>query len=91
MPEWTFLTNHAHVLLCLAANADLRVRDLATQVGITERGVQRILSELELDGYIERQREGRRTHYRLQGALHLRHPLEAHKQVADLLKLGRRA
>lgn len=91
MPEWTFLTNHAHVLLSLASNADLRVRDMASQVGITERAVHRILSELEREGYIDRQREGRRTHYHLNRALRMRHPMEAHKRVADLIKLVRHA
>ena len=87
---WTFLTNHAHVLICVAQDPDARVRDVAQQVGITERAVQRILGELEADGYLERGREGRRNRYLVQQRLPLRHDLEAHRTAADLLKLGTR-
>ena len=59
--EWTFLTNYAHVLLCLAGDPARRMRDIAADVGITERGVQRIIAELEAAGYIERVRKGRRN------------------------------
>lgn len=86
---WTFLTNHAHVLICVAKDPEARVRDVADQVGITERAVQRILGELEADGYLEREREGRRNRYVVQRRLPLRHDLEAHRTVADLLQLGR--
>jgi DNA-binding IclR family transcriptional regulator len=86
-PAWTFLTNHAHVLICLAGDPEARVRDMALQVGITERAVQRIISDLEHDGYVERTREGRRNHYRVDGRLPLRHPLEAHRSVGNLLDL----
>ena len=64
--SWTFLTNHAHVLLCLAKSNSLRIRDLAVEVGITERAVQRIIAELIDEGYVERIKEGRRNIYKLQ-------------------------
>lgn len=85
--SWTFLTNHAHVLICLAADPEARLREIADVVGITERAVQRILAELEEAGYIEREREGRRNHYRLDRKLPLRHPLEAHRTIGALLDL----
>jgi hypothetical protein len=85
---WTFLTNHAHVLFCLAERPDdVRVRDVAVRVGITERAVQRILGELEAAGYLERSRVGRRSVYVLHDRLPLRHPIESHRRVADLLAL----
>ena len=84
---WTFLTNHGHVLLCIARDPESRIRDIAAQVGVTERAVQRIVSELESDGYIERTREGRRNRYRLHSEVPLRHPLERHQQVGRLIEL----
>ncbi len=84
-PSWTFLTNHSHVLLCLAADDALRVRDLALKVGITERAVLKILAELEAGGVIEREREGRRNRYRVLHRTRLRHELEAHRTVGDLI------
>ncbi|GIX46018.1 MAG: ArsR family transcriptional regulator [Candidatus Tectimicrobiota bacterium] len=86
-PEWTFLTNHAHVLLCLARDPTMRVRDIAAAVGITERAVQRIIAALEAAGYVERVRTGRRNAYRIHGALSLRHPLEQHRRIEDLIRL----
>ena len=85
--RWTFLSNHAHVLVCLAQNPSARVRDLAEAIGITERGVQRILGELEQEGLLTRQRSGRRNVYRLTLDHPLRHPLEAHRTVAELVQL----
>jgi DNA-binding transcriptional ArsR family regulator len=85
--RWTFLSNHAHVLVCLALNPSARVRDLAEAIGITERGVQRILSELEQEGLLTRQRSGRRNVYRLTLDHPLRHPLESHRTVAELVQL----
>lgn len=85
---WTFLTNHAHVLLCIARDNDIRLRDVATQVGITERAVQRIVSDLADGGYLSVRREGRRNHYTLRTDLPMRHPIEAHRSVADLMVLG---
>lgn len=86
-PEWTFLTNHAHVLLCIAREPDLRMRDVAELVGITERAVQRIVTELEQAGYVERLRNGRRNRYEVRGNLPLRHPIERHERVSSLLAL----
>lgn len=84
---WTFLTNHAHVLLCLAADPEARLRDVADQVGITERAVQHILSDLAEAGVVERTREGRRNRYTFHPESPLRHPVEAHRQVGDLMSL----
>lgn len=87
IPAWTFLTNHAHVLLCLARDPTARVRDIASSVGITERAVQRILSELEEGGYLTRQRDGRRNRYDVNGTQSLRHPIEMHNRVEALFGL----
>lgn len=84
---WTFLSNHTHVLVCLAANPDQTLRDVATQVGITERAVQRIVSDLEGAGALQRERDGRRNRYRLDASLPLRHPLEQHCRIGDVLDL----
>lgn len=83
--SWHFLTNHSHVLLALHRDPDLRQRDIAMMVGITEGAVQRILHDLEEGGYITRSKVGRRNHYEINPDRPLRHPLEAHHQVADLL------
>ncbi|MCM8533450.1 MAG: winged helix-turn-helix domain-containing protein [Lentisphaeraceae bacterium] len=85
--NWTFLTNHAHVLLCLAKTASMRIRDLALEVGITERAVQRILAELIDEGYVGRIKDGRRNVYKLNTEKPLKHPVESHKDVKDLVKL----
>lgn len=85
--DWTFLTNHAHVLFCLAQDSEIRLRDVADQVGITERAVQRIVTELEEAGYITRQRNGRRNSYIVHPQRPLRHKIESHRQVKDLLAL----
>ena len=82
---WTFLTNHSHVLLCLAHDDSLRVRDLADQVGITERAVLKIIAELEAGGVLGRERDGRRNRYQIQHDVALRHGLEAHRTVGDLI------
>ena len=87
LAPWTFLTNHAHVLLCLSKDSEARVRDIATLVGITERAVHRILGDLEQGGYLRREREGRRNHYEIRRDLPLRHPIERHCPVAALIKL----
>ena len=88
---WTFLTNHAHVLICLALNPETRIQDVAERVGITYRAVQRILDELEDAGYITRMRkkeDARSNEYRINARLSLRHPIERHRTVAALLALG---
>ena len=84
---WTFLTNHSHVLRCLVQDSEARMRDVAEQVGITERAVQRIVSELEAAGYVTRTREGRRNSYSVNGALPLRHRVEGHQTLNALIKL----
>lgn len=84
---WTFLSNHTHVLVCLAADPEQTLRDVAAQVGITERAVQRIVAELEAAGVLAREREGRRNRYRLDLSLPLRHPLEQHCRIGDLIGL----
>lgn len=85
--SWTFLTNHAHVLLCIAEDPEARMRDLAEKVGITERAVHRIVDDLERAGYIVRTREGRRNRYEIDGAMPLRHPVEQHRTIGSLLAL----
>ena len=87
-PPWTFLSNHGHVLLCVARDPNIRVREIAQAVGITERAVHRILGELEEAGVIARRREGRRTRYEVDGDLPLRHPIEADHSVGELLRLA---
>lgn len=85
MAGWTFFTNHAHVLFCLARDPDIRVRDVAELVGVTERATLRIISELTADGYVHRVREGRRNRYLVHVDGLLRHPVERPHNVADLL------
>jgi len=85
--HWTFLSNHAHVLVCLALDPDARLRDVALSVGITERAVQKIVSDLEQAGVIVRERAGPRNSYRLNLDVPLRHALESHKTVGILLSL----
>ena len=87
MPPWTFLTNHAHVLLCVARDPEMRLRDVATEVGITERAAQRIVAELVEAGYLERSREGRRNRYQLHLERPLRHPLEQDHAVGEILQI----
>ena len=85
MAHWTFLTNHAHVLLCVSENPNVRLRDIAEMVGITERAAQRIITELEDAGYLDRVREGRRNSYLLNTAMPLRHPLDSDHRIGELL------
>lgn len=86
-PHWTFLSNHAHVLVSLARDPDARLRDVAIAVGITERGVQKILRDLTDAGVLVRERVGRRNRYQINRRVPLRHPLEAHETVGTLLRL----
>ncbi|MEO9198743.1 MAG: winged helix-turn-helix domain-containing protein [Antricoccus sp.] len=85
MARWTFLTNHAHVLMCVAQNPNVRLRDIAQIVGITERAAQRIITELEEAGYLQRERDGRRNAYRLNTSMPLRHPMDSALGVAELI------
>ena len=82
---FTYLTNHSHVLVALDTDPELRVRDLATMVGITERAVQRILSDLEASGVLKIEKIGRRNRYRILRGGRLRHPLEQHCTIGGLL------
>jgi DNA-binding transcriptional ArsR family regulator len=84
-PGWTFLSNHGHVLVCLARDPGIRVRDMAARVGISERAVLRILGELVAADYVRRTREGRRNRYSVRSDRPLRHPVEAHRRVGDLV------
>ncbi|MFH1764314.1 MAG: winged helix-turn-helix domain-containing protein [Gemmatimonadota bacterium] len=84
--EWTFLTNHAHVLICVHEDPSIRTRDIAVRVGITERAVQRLISDLCEAGYVTRTREGRRNHYEVHSEKPLRHPVEAPCLLSGLLE-----
>jgi DNA-binding MarR family transcriptional regulator len=85
-----FLSNHAHVLVAIAKEPEARVRDLAELVGITERAVLQILADLEASGSLVRHRIGRRTHYEIDRSVALRHPLEQHRTVGDIVRLVER-
>lgn len=85
-PAWTFLTNHAHVMICLCRDPDMVLRQVAIKVGITERAVQRIVAELEEGGFLTRIKEGRRNSYKLNLNKALRHPVEQHCYVSQLVK-----
>ena len=88
--QWTFLSNHTHVLVCLATDGDQILREVAQKVGITERAVQRIVADLEQAGVLQRERDARdarRNRYRINTDVRLRHPLEAHCRIGALLEL----
>lgn len=82
---WTFLTNHAHVLLCLSRGESLTARELGLRIGITERAVQVILADLTEGGYLKKTKEGRRNFYTVNPKGRLRHPLEAHHTIGQLI------
>lgn len=86
--NWTFLSNHAHVLICLSAEPYSRARDLATRVGITERSVQRILRDLIAYGVLSVEKDGRRNRYDINREKPLRHAVEGHCTVGDLIRLA---
>ena len=86
MADFTFLTNHGHVLVCIATDQDIRLREIAQCVGITERAAQRIVQELEEEGYLSRKRVGRRNVYELHDEVPLRHDLEEGVPVGKLLR-----
>jgi hypothetical protein len=83
---WRFVTNHAHVLACVAADPTARLRDIAATVGITERAVGQIVGELEQAGYLTKIRVGRRNRYEVHGDLPLRHPQHRHQTVGELIR-----
>ena len=86
-PTWRFLTNHTQVLLCIARDGDVRTRDIAEMVGITERAAQRIVADLIESGYVESERVGRRNHYRVNADIAMRHPAQEGHDVGELLRL----
>jgi len=86
---WTFLTNHSHVLICLALDPDMLLREVAQRVGITERAVQKIVHELEEGEVLTRTKIGRRNRYTIMEGRSLRHPVEGHRRVRDLLDMVR--
>src|ERR1700746_813423 len=83
--DWRFLTNHTQVLLAIARNPDVRLRDVAQGVGITERAAQRILADLVQAGYVDRERNGRRNRYLINP--HERHPAQEGQEIKSLLEL----
>lgn len=87
MDRWTFLTNHARVLLCIAEDPGVRLAEMASRVGLTERGTQRILADLVERGYVSRVRTGRRNSYEVHLEMPLRHPANEMLRVAALLSL----
>lgn len=86
VPAWTFLTNHAHVLIAITRDPELRQRDIAHVVGITPGAVVRILADLEDNGYVTAERIGRRNRYTVNADVRLRHPLEGNHSVGDLIE-----
>jgi DNA-binding IclR family transcriptional regulator len=87
MSSWTFLSHHAQVFLCIARDPDVRLRDIATAVGITERAVQAIVNDLVDAGYVDRARVGRRNHYAVHPDVPLRHRLQGDLDAGTLLRL----
>jgi len=84
---WNFFSKHAHVLVCLADNSHARLRDVAERVGITERTALRLITELEEADILKRAKEGRRNCYFINLHAHLRHSLESHCTVGELLAM----
>jgi predicted transcriptional regulator len=85
--SWRFLSNHTQVLLCIQRDPDVRFRDIAQMVGITERAAQRIVADLIESGYVESERIGRRNHYRVNTDTAMRHPAQDGHDVGELLRL----
>jgi predicted transcriptional regulator len=85
--QWTFLSNHGHVLVSLARDPDARMRDVAVLVGITERAVQQIVGDLVAQGYLRKEKVGRRNRYDVVRGAHFRHDLEAHVDLGTFLDL----
>jgi hypothetical protein len=86
MGNWTLFSNHGHVLVCLVNDPESRLRDVALQVGITERAVQKIVRDLQDVGMLSVTKDGRRNRYRIDKSQPLRHELESHCTVADLIR-----
>jgi DNA-binding MarR family transcriptional regulator len=84
---WRFVTSHTQVLLCIARNPEIRIRDVAQSTGITERAAQRIIADLVEAGFLERERVGRRNHYVVKTDLRMRHPMQHEYEIGELLEL----
>jgi DNA-binding transcriptional ArsR family regulator len=84
---WTFVTNHTQVLLCVAREPDIRLRDIATRIGITERAAQRILADLVEAGYVERRRQGRRNRYTIKTEMRMRHSAQNGHDIGEVLEV----
>jgi len=84
---WRFLSNHTQVLLCIRRDPNVRFRDIAQMVGITERAAQRIVADLIESGYVERERVGRRNRYRVNPEIAMRHPAQDGHDIGELLQL----
>jgi hypothetical protein len=91
MGDWTFFSNYGHVLVCLSRNREARLRDVAAAVGITERAVQKIVRDLQNEGFLTVTKQGRCNRYRINRRKSLRHDLESHCTVGKLLTLVTRA
>ena len=83
--NWNFFSNYTHVLVCIAENPDVRMREVAERVGVTERTAMRLISQLDESGILIRVKEGRRNRYLIDTREHLRHPIESHCTVGELL------
>jgi predicted ArsR family transcriptional regulator len=86
MSEWTFFSNHAHVLFVLSSKEQITVRELASEVGITERFAHKVINDLQNDGYLSVEKEGRNNRYKVNPKKKLRHPVEGHIQIGPLIK-----
>lgn len=84
---WRFVTNHTQVLLCISRDGNVRMRDVAERVGITERAAQRIIADLIEGGYVQRKTVGRRNHYSIDRRAKMRHPAQVNQEIGDLLDL----
>ena len=85
--DFSFLTNHTHALVCIAREPGMRLRDIAREVGITERAAHRIIAELVQEGYLTRHRVGRRNYYEVHVERNLRHPMDQHHSIGELLRV----
>jgi len=87
MPGWKFITNHAGVLCLIAQHPRITTREISSTIGITEKTIRSIISDLEAEGYVTKKREGRRIRYRVNSDLSLRHEMQQDKAVGDLLEV----
>lgn len=87
MAEWSFLTNHARVLVCIAHDPGVRLRDIAAAVGITERSAYGIVTDLTNDGYVVKDKDGRRNRYQIQPHLPLRNDIGRERTIGEVLAL----